>query len=375
MSHFLDSQLKDAVFRHDFVLKDSTELARTLEKLKIVQDEPVFIAAADVCSLYPSIPLADGLKALKWFLDEYMPQLHDNAKHLYVAIAQFILQSNFIECDGIDDVIYLQEIGTAMGTSFSVVYAIIFMLWLEQPIITNFQHFIALYKRFIDDLILIWKGPFDQLKAFINVFNTRHSSIKLEWQGGIDALGFADLRVVRKGVCMDLAMSVKKVGKTYTFPFNIYRKAGSSYGYLPYNSFHQQHVHPGWIKAELLRLLTHSSTEEAWIQERAFFMGKLRARGYPVQFLNRAFKQVSWADRQSHLCRRGRKRGGDAFFQEYMGCVMTLPNTPWIKSLRRRLDLDLDIGALNEPGKEAVFPRNAFVAYSNCRPLGALLKR
>jgi hypothetical protein len=375
MSHYLDSQLKDAVFRHDYVLKDSTQLARILNKLRIVQDEPVFIAAADVCALYPSIPLQDGLKALRWFLDEYMPELHNKAKHLYVAIAQFILQSNFIECVGIDDAIYLQQIGTAMGTSFSVVYAIIFMLWLEQPIVTKFQRFIALYKRFIDDLILIWNGPFDQLKAFVQEYNARHPAIKLEWQGRLDELQSADLRMVRRGTCMDLSVSVKQVGDAYTFPFHVHRKMGSSYGYLPYKSFHQRHVHPGWIKAELIRLLTHSSTEEAWTQERAFFKGKLRARGYPIQFLNRAFHQVSWADRQTHLCRRGRKRGGDTFFQQYMGCVMTLPNTPWIRSLRRRLELDLDIGDLNEPGHDSIFPRRAFIAYSNCRPLGALLKR
>jgi len=51
-----------------------------------------------------------------------------------------------------------QTVGTAMGTSFSVVYAVIFMIWLETPIVNDvrFRQYIRLLKRFIDDLFLIW---------------------------------------------------------------------------------------------------------------------------------------------------------------------------------------------------------------------------
>ena len=48
-----------------------------------------------------------------------------------------------------------------MGTSFSVVYAVIFMIWLGTSIINDekFRQCISLYKRFIEDLLLIWNGP------------------------------------------------------------------------------------------------------------------------------------------------------------------------------------------------------------------------
>ena len=51
-----------------------------------------------------------------------------------------------------------QIVCTAMGTSFSVVYAVIFMIWLETPIVNDvrFRQYIRLLKRFIDDLFLIW---------------------------------------------------------------------------------------------------------------------------------------------------------------------------------------------------------------------------
>ncbi len=76
-------------------------------------------------------------------------------------LAHFVLTNNDVECEELGDATYSQIIGTAMGTSFSVVYAIIFMIWLETPIINDkrFSHYIQLYKQFIDDLFLIWTGP------------------------------------------------------------------------------------------------------------------------------------------------------------------------------------------------------------------------
>ena len=62
-----------------------------------------------------------------------------------------------------------QMIGTAMGATFSVIYAIIFMIiWLDTLIVSDkrFSQFIRLYKRFIDDLFLIWSGPADILCDF-----------------------------------------------------------------------------------------------------------------------------------------------------------------------------------------------------------------
>jgi hypothetical protein len=60
-----------------------------------------------------------------------------------------------------------QEVGTAMGSSFSVVYAVISMLWLETRVIKRFLSCIQLHKKFIDDLFIIWTGSVDQLFEFM----------------------------------------------------------------------------------------------------------------------------------------------------------------------------------------------------------------
>ncbi len=43
---------------------------------------------------------------------------------------------NYVECEELEDASHRQIIGTAMGTSFSVVYPVIFMI-LETPILND----------------------------------------------------------------------------------------------------------------------------------------------------------------------------------------------------------------------------------------------
>ena len=63
------------------------------------------------------------------------------------------------------------QICTAMGTTFSVTYATIFMIWLETPIINEFQQHILLYKRHIDYLFVVWSGSLVELSKFRTKFN------------------------------------------------------------------------------------------------------------------------------------------------------------------------------------------------------------
>ena len=70
-SHFLHSQLKEAVWKHQHVLKDSLTLIRILEGLNIEPSEQLKLTAADVNALYPSIQLDKGLAALRWFMEHH----------------------------------------------------------------------------------------------------------------------------------------------------------------------------------------------------------------------------------------------------------------------------------------------------------------
>jgi hypothetical protein len=70
-----------------------------------------------------------------------------------------------------------------MGTSFSVVYAVIFMILLESPILEDprFRQFIKLNKQFIDDIFLIWTGSAAALCTFRHALASADETIKLDW--------------------------------------------------------------------------------------------------------------------------------------------------------------------------------------------------
>jgi hypothetical protein len=173
-SHFLHTQLKEAVWRHPHVLRDSLDLIRIVEGLRFDAAEQIMLTAAYVDALYPSIQLERGTTALRWFTEQHT-RFNPTLKDWCLKLAHFVLTNNYVECEELGDASYRQIIGTAIGTSFSVVYAIIFLIWLETPIINDkrFGHYIRLYKRFIDDLFLIWTGPAAVLCEFRHVLVIR----------------------------------------------------------------------------------------------------------------------------------------------------------------------------------------------------------
>jgi hypothetical protein len=57
------------------------------------------------------------------------------------------------------------------------------MIWLETPIINEFQRQIVLHLRYIDDIFLIWSGSPAELCRFRERLGNANDNIKLEWQG------------------------------------------------------------------------------------------------------------------------------------------------------------------------------------------------
>ena len=62
------------------------------------------------------------------------------------------------------------------------------MIWLETPIIDEFRKHIIRYKRYIDDILLIWSGSSAELCRFRARFATANTNIKLEWQNSPEAV-------------------------------------------------------------------------------------------------------------------------------------------------------------------------------------------
>ncbi len=175
---------------------------------------------------------------------------------------------------------------------------------------------------------------------------------------------------------LDLDLSLQRImtrrGTLITVLLRPYRKPGNAYAYIPFTSFHGRHTFRGWVLAEILRLLTHSSTPEIWKMECKVFYHHLCSRGYPRWFLQVVFQEVTWA-RRSELLSRDRREICDEFFKTYRACVLTLRNAPEWPRLRELLDLNLSKLIKSTFGD--IFPERAFLAQSSAPRLGSFLKR
>jgi hypothetical protein len=383
-SHFLHCQLQGDVWKHPHVLRDSLDLIRILEERRFESAGRAMLTSADVVALYPSIRLEQGMIALQWFMDHHT-DFNPTLKDLCLKLAHFVLTNNYVECKELNGTMYQQVVGTAMGTSFSVVYAIIFMIWLETPIVESerFRSCIQLYKRFIDDLFLIWTGSVALLCEFRKALAMADNNISLDWTGYESQEQAMDPNAVAtfdhgRAIFLDLDMGLKftsvsqRFGTTFRVIFRPYRKPGNAYAYIPFNSFHGRHTFRGWIIAEILRLLTHSSEIEFWQQEGIFFYHHLRARGYPRRFLQAVFDEVTWA-RRSQILNRTSKKEGNEFFEMYRACVLTLRNAPEWPLLKEKIDLRLTELIQSTCGD--IFPPRVFLAQTNAPRLGSIIKK
>ena len=80
--------------------------------------------------------------------------------------------------------LFLQVIGTAIGIRPATSYANIFMAKMDkiaENLAAQFSegiHPIRIWKRFLDDIFIIWTGSIEKLHSFLKELNTIHPSIK-----------------------------------------------------------------------------------------------------------------------------------------------------------------------------------------------------
>ena len=385
LSSFLDQQLHKAVFKHPNVLSDTRQLISLLSKVKIIGDEEVYLSSGDVVALYPSIDIPQCLKALQWFIQTYLPHMSPLAADFLVRAAQFVLENNYVQYK---EKIYKQQIGMAMGTISSVVLAIIFMIWVEDKVVEKWKtrKFLEIYKRFIDDIFVLWRGPIRLLAEFRKELQTANQCIKVNWQAcdGDDAFdGEKCMAEKHKTVdFMDLSVTVSDIPERCPLTGEMkreiltqtFRKPNNAYAYIPRASYHPVSNRLGWFKGEILRLLINSSTVDIWFRDIGFFVRALRARGHKLKEVRKALEKIRWSDRAKILdaiqttCAKKNENGGYA-----RGCVFSIRNAPGVDQVCNLISLDLS--ELQNWQTRDMFPEKGFLTKLAPRALSAWLRR
>ena len=128
-----------------------------------------------VTSLYTNILQEEGIHTVCRAYETFYINKSPIPTQLLEQALRLILQENSFQFSGKN---YLQTHGTAVGTKMAVAFSNIFMNKVETEILSQRELKPLVWKRFIDDIFLLWTINRDRIEQFIEQANNHHPTIK-----------------------------------------------------------------------------------------------------------------------------------------------------------------------------------------------------
>eukprot|EP00745_Piridium_sociabile_P045082 TRINITY_DN96403_c0_g1_i2.p1 TRINITY_DN96403_c0_g1~~TRINITY_DN96403_c0_g1_i2.p1 ORF type:complete len:459 (-),score=82.63 TRINITY_DN96403_c0_g1_i2:45-1421(-) len=310
--------------------------------------QDVRLVAIDVVGLYTNIPHADLQTAVHFYLTQE-PLSKGPPTDQLIEVMNHVLTNNVFELDG---KFYQQKFGTAMGTPMAPTVACLFMGWLEKQMLDSSPVPVSetLWKRFIDDVFLLWMGSDDELKMFFDHINSFHPTIKFTMNSSTEKLAFLDILVYFKDGFLQT---------------DLHTKATDSHGYLHGSSCHPHHVCRNTPYSQFLRLRRLCSDNEVFQQRCDEMEAHFRHRAYRKDDITRARERVRHTPRQETLTYKDKIKSKRVPF-----VVQYNPSNPPLRTWFK----ELQDGVLNHNSRmKAAMPEPPLLAERNCRSLRDIL--
>ena len=289
ISAFLDNILTPYVMQCKFVAKNSTEIINLIETTPLPTN--CMLGTLDVKSLYLTIPQEQGIE---WVLTRIYtsPSPPKFPKEFLYQLLKFILSHNIFK---FGDHSYQQCSGIAMGTRCAPNFANIYMAVLEESF---FQRRKTLgmprpvfYKRYIDDILIIWNYTLPQWEQFVASLDSYHEAIKFTNETSDLKVNFLDITIY-KG---------PRFAENNILDIAPYSKPCHQYNYLHFNSCHPRHIFHGIIIGEAKRFLRNSSNLDTYNKAIVELVEHFHKRGYPLKFIKKHLKNITFSTRANLL--------------------------------------------------------------------------
>ena len=351
-----------------YLLEKIPSYIRNSEHLLIELTQPTYnistdtyMVTSDVTSLYPSIPIKDGLATIHHMLITY--EYNEYPIPLIMSILEFILTHNYLT---FENNLYHQIKGTAMGTPCAVVYACLFLGHLEKRMYIIYDNLppYLLFKRYIDDIFAIFPNFLSAL-LYMTCYNTLHPDIKLTITYHPDSCDFLDITVYKDTTCIPFRFNTK-----------IYQKPMNKYLYIPPSSFHPRHCYKGFIKGILRHYRICCTTDLDFNHIKKLFFHRLLHRHYSKRFLTPLFTKDIL--RSSLLLSLSRKLNTPqpSILSTYNPLIFITRYTPLTRQLNfpRIFQLQtLDMLDYFDKDINTIFKDGVITAYRTGKPLSRLL--
>ncbi|CAF3780427.1 unnamed protein product, partial [Rotaria sp. Silwood1] len=168
-----------------------------------------------------------------------------------------------------------QVLGGAMGSSFTLTLANIFMWKWQKEFVRRQDMTGEFYGRYIDDIFMTWNKSEKALQDILDEANTWHPNIKLEYKIS-RSLPFLDVFLTNNHGILSTS---------------VYHKPSAEPSVVPFISDHPSHTFANIIKTGLTRAVRYSSTFEIFNNERLYVKLTLLYNGYPSSLIETQFRR------------------------------------------------------------------------------------
>lgn len=285
ISHVVDLSLKKALKTIPSYIQDTKHFVNIVENTKLPKN--ALLVTLDVTGLYLNIPQEEGIRRTLDYHFTHFPHETMRRKTLH-NLMRIILRFNIFEFGGR---MYKQTCGTAMGTKFAPTFANLFMASVERDFLQSQAKKPIVWKRYIDDIFMIWTHGRESLDKFISDLNKHHPNLKYTFHIQRDMVEFLDASVYK-------GPRFATMGILDIEPFF---KPTNKFQYTHFQSCHPPSTFKGVVKAETIRMLRLSSSPSTYQNKCRFLANRFKERGYPHKLINVAMQEVPFHLRESYL--------------------------------------------------------------------------
>lgn len=280
LGSYLDTFIQPVVVGLPSYIKDSSVVIKLFKDL--IPGPDMFLATTDVSSLYTIIPPEKGMRALEHFLKEETEMKSEQYDYLLECF-EFALTHNYF---WYEDTFFLQKRGVAMGAKFAPGFANLFMgLWEEHFIYSDRPKELLVWRRYIDDIIIVWKGARCDLEKFLVTINC-HWGVVLTTKISDTSIEFLDLEITKE---------------TDRFSTKTFFKKTDRNGYFPTDSCH----HPTWIRnvptGQFGRVRRNCDKDEDYVAQSMVLKERFREKGYKEEELEDTRLKIGNRTQESFL--------------------------------------------------------------------------
>ena len=207
------------------------------------------------------------------------------------------LKNNYFCYDG---KVYRQTGGVGTGSKMAPPYACIAMGDYEKEVFNSgndMLDLVLLWKRFIDDIFLLFKGSKDECELFLEWLNSiMPGVINLKCNFSEDTLEFLDLKIMIKNGKLETELYVK--------PTNLQL-------FLDYSSNHPTHCKDAIVYCQALRVVERCSEPSSVQPHLENLRNKFIERKYPAELVERQFQKASSKDRKALIFQQRKQKEGE----------------------------------------------------------------